>query len=99
MAKQCIINVVVTSVGTKRIITWTNVNSLGAREDKSESFDGKTQAQIWAAVAADCNAFEARTVNPPAPAPKEMPGVYDPTVANFSAAIMNPADYPPGVTG
>jgi hypothetical protein len=99
MAKQCIVNVTVVTVGTKKNVSWTNVNSLGQREDKSETFTSMTAQQIWTAVAADCNAFEARTVNPPAPPAKEMPGIYDPTVPLFSGAIMNPADYPPGVSG
>lgn len=97
MAKQAVTNVSIVSVGTKKNISWTNVNSLGAREEKSDTFDNKTTAQIWAAVAASCNEFEARTVNPPPPPAKEMPGVYDPTIAVFANALMNPADYPPGV--
>jgi hypothetical protein len=103
MSKCCIINATVVKgpdqgAGVRDWkVAWTNVNSLGARQERTDAWLSKTLAQMWALIAADCLAYEAATVNPPAPPAKDMPGIYDPTVATFGSAIMLPADYPPGV--
>lgn len=107
MAKAAIVDVVVQKIQVSAgpparynwNLTWTNVSSTGVRQDRVDSYPNKTQAEVWALVRADCLAFETATVTPPPPPPKEMPWVYDPSVATLASAVMAPADYPPGVTG
>lgn len=79
---------------------FTCVTSKGTRFPERKFFSGASaglsRAQLWDAIRAIANAYEAAEASPPAVPVKEFPGRYDATVGTLGNAVLDPANYPPG---